>query len=323
MNRFFGKIQHIIFAVLGTAIVAGAIVFFVFYGGNVSYLFFGGARNIENTTNSTSTSYGDDSVSQSTRPSNKRLPERRWDMLDPKVNAQAVLIQSLDEDFPFFRYRTREVWPAASLTKLLTAVVVLENFGDKKKIPITSKAMTAEGVAGGLSSGEVYISGDLLKVMLLSSSNRAAAAFEEFGGGKTEFNRMLNKKAGEIEMKDTILNDASGLSDLNITTAADMFLLVKYIYENHPEILNWTRLGNYLVQPFNTSEFRTIYNIHPFVNDKMFLGGKTGTSDVAIQNLISVFSFQDFRIAVIILGSPDRVGENNYYLDWIRGAYEF
>ena len=262
-------------------------------------------------------------MTQNTRPSNDRLPERKWEVLDPAVAAQGVLIQSLDEEFPFFRYRTREAWPAASLTKLLTSVVVLESYGDQRKIPISDSAMRTEGVAGGLKSGEVYLSGDLLKVMLLTSSNRAAAAFEEFAGGKAEMARLLNKKALEIGMRETILHDASGLSDLNVTSAEDMYLLTKYIYEKHPEILNWTRLNNYLVQPTNTVEFRTVVNIHPFIDDKTFLGGKTGTSEAAGQNLVSIFSYKKMRIAVVILGSPDRVKEVGAFLAWIEQAYNW
>ncbi len=321
LREILKKTGNAAFAVVGTALVAGGIVFFVFYGGDFGALFT--SRTIDVSGSPTSTGYGSDALSQNTRPSNKRLPERKWEVLDPTIEAQAVLVQSLDEDFPFFRYRTRETWPAASLSKLLTAVVVLEQYGNQRKVPVTERAMLAEGVAGGLKSGEVYLSGDLLKIMLLTSSNRAAAAFEDFAGGKAEMNRLLNKKAGELGMRGTILNDASGLADTNLTSAEDMFILTEYIYEKHPEILNWTRLVNYLVQPTNTTEFRTETNINPFVSDKLFLGGKTGTSDVARQNLAAVLAFKDFRIAVIILGSPDRVKEVASVLAWMEQAYEF
>jgi D-alanyl-D-alanine carboxypeptidase len=320
--RFFEEAKHIAGAIFGVVAVAGILAFFIFRNGGATYVFPLGKGNATSTASSSS-EFGSDSVKQDTRPSNKRLPARKWDMFDPTVDAKGVLIQSLDENFPFFRYQSREQWPAASLTKLLTAVVVLEEYGDKKKVPITARAMQTYGIAGGLSSGEVYLSGDLLKIMLLSSSNRAATAFEDFGGGVEEFNWKLNRKAAEIGMKDTILHDASGLSDLNFTTAEDMFLLTKYIYEKHPEIFNWTRLNNYLVQPVNTAESHTVTNIHPFVDDRAFLGGKTGTSDAAKQNLVSVFSFKDFRIAVIILGSPDRVAETRAFLTWIEKAYDF
>lgn len=321
LNEILKKSEHIIFAIVGTALVAGGIIFFVFYEGDVGMLF--SSRSVGLNASPTSTQGGTDALSQNTRPSNKRLPERKWEVLDPTTEAKGILIQALDEDFPFLRYRTRETWPAASLTKLLTAVVVLEQWGEHAKVTITENAMRTQGIAGGLKSGEVYLSGDLLKIMLLTSSNRAASAFEDFAGGRAEMNRFLNKKAGELGMRGTILNDASGLNDANLTSAEDMFILTKYIYERHPEILNWTRLVNYLVQPTNTVEFRTEMNINPFVMDKLFLGGKTGTSEAAQQNLVAVFSFKDFRIAVVILGSPDRVKEVSSLLSWMEGAYQF
>jgi D-alanyl-D-alanine carboxypeptidase len=323
MRNFFENLKHIAFIIIGIIFVGGAIIFFTFFKDERIFSFSVGDNATTTNSQATSTQFGSDSLTQNTRPSNKRLPVRKWDVLDPSVEAQGILIQSLDENFPFLRYHVRDPWPAASLTKLMTAVVVLENYGDKKKVLITNKAMEAEGVAGGVQTGEEYLSGDLIKVMLLASSNRAAAAFEEFAGGKAEFNRLLNKKAGELGMTDTIFNDGSGLSDLNLTTAEDMLKLLKYIYTNHPEILNWTRLEGYLVQPTNTTESRTVQNIDPFVGDKNFLGGKTGTSPSANQNFAGIFSFKDFRVAVIILGSPDRVKEIKSYFSWIEGAYNF
>lgn len=324
MGKFFENLKHIAFIIVGVLFVGGAIIFFIFFKNERIFSFSMNEQgNATSSLATTTASFGSDALTQSTRPSNKRLPARKWDVLDPSVDAQGVLIQSLDENFPFFRYHIQESWPAASLTKFMTAVVILENYGDKKKVVITPKAMEVEGVAGGVKVGEEYLSGDLVKVMLLASSNKAAAAFEEFAGGKTELNRLLNKKAEALGMTNTIYNDGSGLSDLNVTTAEDELKLLKYIYSNHPEILNWTRLQSYLVQPTNTTESRTVQNIDPFVNDKTFLGGKTGTSDAAKQNFAGIFSFQDFRVAVIILGSPDRVKEIQSYFSWITGAYNF
>lgn len=253
----------------------------------------------------------------------KRMPLRKWDVLDPSIRAHAVLIQTLDEDFPFLSYQTRESWPMASLTKLMTAVVVLESVGEDKKISITQNAVNTEGIAGGLVSGEVYSTQDLLKIMLLTSSNDAAVAFEDHVGGRSEFIRLLNKKAGEIGMKHTIFHDASGLNDLNTSTIQDLLLLVRYIIKNEPEIFNWTRLDSVLIQPFNDAKSRTLLNINPFVQDRDFIGGKTGTSDAAKENLIGIFSFGEYRVVVIILGSPNRVQEVTDLLKWVRGAYDF
>lgn len=253
----------------------------------------------------------------------RQAPVRKWNVLDPKVQAKAVLIQSLDDHFPFFHYNTYQTWPIASLSKLFTSVIALENIGKNKKIPITEKAQATEGVAGGLKSGEIYTSEDLLKIMLLTSSNDAATAFEDYLGGNEAFLKLVNKKTAELEMTQTILHDGSGLSDLNESSASDMLKMTKYILEKEPEVFNWTRLNNFLVQPLNDTNSKTINNINPLVNRSDFLGGKTGTSQAAGENLIAIFSLHDYRIVLILLGSPNRLKETENLLKWVEQAYEF
>ena len=266
-------------------------------------------------------SYERDSVSPKGTPEKETPPSRNWDILDPEIGAQGILIQSLDENFPFLHYHTYQEWPIASLTKLLTAVVVLEEYGEDKKIPITAKAVETEGLAGDLRSGEVYTARDLLRILLVTSSNDAAAAFEEYGGGTTKFVRLLNQKAEALGMMQTIVHDASGLSDLNVSTANDLLRLLKYIIEVHPEILNWTRTPHILTQPINNTRSRTLLNVNPFVEEKGFLGGKTGTHDAARENLVALFSLGKFRVVTIVLGSSDRVSETPFLLNWVKEAY--
>jgi serine-type D-Ala-D-Ala carboxypeptidase (penicillin-binding protein 5/6) len=252
----------------------------------------------------------------------RQAPKRNWDVLDPRVSAEAVLIQSLDESFPFFNYNTYKSWPTASLTKLLTALVVLEDVGENKKIVVDEEIVATEGEAGGLRSGEVFSARDMLKIMLLTSSNDAAAAFEKHVG-KDEFTRLANQKARALGMTQTVLFDGSGLTDENSSTASDLLKLSKYILEQKPEIFNLSRTQSQLVQPLNDTTSRTILNINPLVDKSYFLGGKTGTSEKARQNLLAVVSFKNTRLVAIILGSYDRYGELEALLDWIDRAYTF
>ncbi len=251
----------------------------------------------------------------------KKAPTRKWNILDPQIKAETILIQSLDEQFPFFHYNTYQNWPLASLTKLLTAVVALEEIGANKKIIITERAEKTEGDAGGLKASEIYTARDLLKIMLLTSSNDAVVAFEDYTGSPEEFVRILNRKAEKLGMTQTVLHDGSGLSDLNRGTANDLLKLIKYILENEPEIINWTRLNEFLVQPINDTNYRTVYNINPLVKNQNFLGGKTGTSEEAKENLIGVFSLENYRVVLILLGSPNRVKEAEFLLNWVKEAY--
>ncbi len=253
---------------------------------------------------------------------NVRLPVRDWSVLNPAVSSSAVLAESLDTNFPYLRENTEQVWPMASLTKLLTAVVVLENIGTDKQIPISTSTATDEGTAGNLKGGEIYNSGDLLKIMLLASSNGAAEAFSDYVG-RDKFVSMLMAKAGSIGMRNTIVYDASGWNDGNVTTASDVFALLNYIIADHPEILGWTRLTSFLAQPLNSERTNIVANIDPLSARGDFLGGKTGTSPKAGENLAAIVSFRNEHLAVVILGSSDRYDELDGVLNWINKAYTF
>jgi len=258
----------------------------------------------------------------------KKAPIRNWEVLDPEINAASVLIESLDDGFPFFYQQVYQPWPMASLTKLLTAVVVIEDIGINKKIEITPEVIATEGNSGNFQVGEIYTALDLLKIMIITSSNDAAAAFENYYGKEALVNR-LNEKAKELRMTQTKIVDASGLSSENKSTAADIAKLLRYIVEKHPDILNWSRLPTLLVQPISKSgmiyalESRTLQNINPFVEDKNFFGGKTGTSPSAKQNLAAIFTFNNQRLIFIILGSDNRVKETENLLNWVGKAYHY
>lgn len=246
---------------------------------------------------------------------------RDWTVLDPTIGAKAVLIQSLESSFPFLNFHTYATWPMASLTKLITAIVVLEDMGENTKVAISATAVATEGEAGGLTAGEVYTARDLVKILLLTSSNDAATAFEEAAGGREAFVRLMTKKIEALGLAQTIVHDASGLSGLNESSASDLLKLTKYIVEHQPSIFAWTRLQTFIAQPLNVPESRTLTNINPFIADRDFLGGKTGTSGDANQNLLALFSFHDARIVVIVLGSTDRVTEVRSLLGWVGKAY--
>ncbi|MFH1192770.1 MAG: serine hydrolase [Candidatus Jorgensenbacteria bacterium] len=261
------------------------------------------------------------SVAESVIGSSPRAPARVWTVPDPTLSAYGVLLYSLDDETALWSKNAAGEWPTASVVKLLTAVTVMENMGGNKKVAVSEAALAAGGDAGGLKSGEVYATQDLLKVMLLSSSNGAAAVFAEAGGGTREFVRVMQEKALKINMIQTHVDDPAGLSTSTISSPDDILRLIRYILGNHPQIFTWSRTPQFLVQPLNDPVSRVVQNINPFVGDARFLGGKTGTLRSVGENFAGVLSFHDRRIAVILLGSADRVGDVNLLLDWASKAY--
>ncbi len=252
-------------------------------------------------------------------------PRRKWDVLDPELSAISVLVQSLENNFPFFHYNTYRTWPIASITKLLTALVVFEEIGIHTKIPISRNAASAPGVGNSLISGEIYTAKELLQILLISSNNGAAVAFEEYVGSRERFIELMNRKTRLIGMNQTILFDASGLSDLNQSSASDLLKLLKFIIKNRPEIITWTRTPEFLTRPTNLQfvESKNVRNVNELVHDPNFLGGKTGTLPRAKQNIMAIMSLNGERVAIIILGSSNRTEELEKIFNWIKRAYTF
>ena len=204
-------------------------------------------------------------------------------------------------------------WPIASLTKLMTALVVVEEFDLTVSVQISEKALATEGLSGNLKAGEEYRTLDLLKLMLLVSSNDSAQALAEFYGEK-KFVERMNAKARELGMNETNFSDSTGLSSLNQSTANDVKKLVARLASGYPKIFSLTAGKETVVKG------KTFKNLHKFAGRKNFLGGKTGYLDEAKRNLVSLFLMPDGeKMIFVVLGSSDNFGDTERLLAKVNG----
>ncbi len=121
------------------------------------------------------------------------------------------------------------VLPIASLTKLMTAVVVVDSgLSLNATIRVENSDIDMErGSRSKMRIGEVLARRDMLRLALMSSENRAASALARtFPGGRDAFVSAMNRRALQIGMRDTWFVDSSGLSNKNVSTARDMAKLV-------------------------------------------------------------------------------------------------
>jgi len=230
---------------------------------------------------------------------------------DIVLKTRIALVSDFDNDRDFISYNGNLRWPLASLTKLMTAVLAIEEFGKEKEIVSSGNALSLGGILGRLEEGKLYKIEDLIKIMMLTSSNQAATALADFYlFGQGDFVKSMNRKAAELGMNQTVFFDSTGLSPLNQSTADDISKLIKYIVNNHQEILDWSREKN----------FGDFPNINFFAGRPDFLGGKTGYIDESKQNLVSLFSVGNRRILIIVLGAEDRFSQTQQLLDYLQNA---
>ena len=242
------------------------------------------------------------------------------------IGAREGLVRYLHSSATAFERKTNGRWPIASITKLMTALVAADLGMLDKPITLTDAMIATEGDAGKFVSGEVMTGNDVLKGMLLTSSNDAAEAFAQTYG-RDAFIRRMNAKAQELRMFDTHYVDPSGLSPMNQSTPEDLYRLADYLYTNHRDILDISRLKTATLVDLHTHRKRTVTTINTFAGKTLsaasgralFIGGKTGyiTEAEGNGNLLSIFTVHNQPFITIVLGSPDRFGETTSLLSCI------
>ena len=212
----------------------------------------------------------------------------------PALKTNSALAKAAQGNQVLYELNPEHYWPLASLTKLMTAVVAREN------IPDTESNVSR------------------IKRMMIVSDNDAA---DELAGeiGLTAFVDRMNEKAATLGMTSTSFSDPSGLSYLNQSTVHDLDTLVTYILKRHPEVFQWSR------EKLLVIDGQTYTNINKFVNRSDFLGGKTGFTDEANGNLISLFATKSGPLIIIMLGAPnktERFAQTETLLKWLSQRFK-
>jgi serine-type D-Ala-D-Ala carboxypeptidase (penicillin-binding protein 5/6) len=235
------------------------------------------------------------------------------------VNSKSSLSVKIDKngkrEIIFSKFPGRNL-PIASLSKLMTAVIALENYPSEQRTLISSKSLGQECTAGDFFLNQDVSLDDLLKGMLVESSNDAAWALAEVMGTK-KFVRKMNQKASDLELNETFFVNPSGLDPddlsepINVSTSRDLLKLVEYIIKEHPTIFKITRDNT----PKNTniliSQIPEIY------------GGKTGFTDEAGGCILLVLKKNENYYINIVIGATSRESRFDEILKLSRAVFEF
>ena len=234
-------------------------------------------------------------------------------MLD--ISSDAYLVTDIESGRVLLEKDADEVYPIASLSKLMTALVTVEDLDQSIVTTISNRAVGTEGYAGNLVAGDEFEVKDLLYPLLLESSNDAAEALAEVYN-RAYFLRIMNEKAQELGLVDTKFSDPSGLSEDNVSTARELLELSKYINENEREIFDITML------PYKELGEYTWYSNSSFIKDDRYIGSKNGYTDEAEKTLILTYkvSFDGYErpINIILLHGTDSKGDVEKILKYLE-----
>lgn len=246
----------------------------------------------------------------------------------PRLSSAIAMIYDEQTQRPLFTKNADEVVPIASITKLMTAMVVLD-----ARLPldefVTISSLDRDRIKGTrsrLRNGMTLTRGELMKLALMSSENVAAAALARtYPGGSQVAISMMNAKARELGMDSSHFYDATGLHSGNVSTAHDLVKMVSAA-SGYEEIERFSTSTSHTVQVSSRRSLR-FNNTNPLVRSSAWDIGlsKTGYISEAGKCLVMQAKISNRPVVIVLLdswGKRTRIGDANRIKHWMEGTPE-
>ncbi len=229
--------------------------------------------------------------------------------------SKAVILYELNSDTMVYSWNPDDKIYPASMVKLMTAVVALENGNLSDVVTVTRSALsnfTPGSVSANLKRGEELTLEDLLYCLMTHSANDAALVIaEHIAGSQESFVQMMNEKAAAIGCLGTHYSNTHGLHhEETYTTARDIARLLEYGLEN-PQFEALFTAKSYTVPATNKSEARELNSTNHMMTkaetskyfDERVTGGKTGATDAAGRCLAVTAEANGMKLLGIVMGA--------------------
>jgi D-alanyl-D-alanine endopeptidase (penicillin-binding protein 7) len=244
----------------------------------------------------------------------------------PKLRSSIALIYDENTQRPLYSKNPDTHAPIASITKLMTAMTVLDaKLPLDEAISIDAADMDMlKGTHSRLSVGMTFTRGEMLRLALMASENRAAAALARtYPGGTAAAVAAMNAKARSLGMPDTRFYDSTGLNCDNVSTARDLVKMVAAA-SNYALIHQYTTTATHSVDGLRGREMR-FNNTNPLVKNASWDIGvsKTGYISEAGRCLVMQAKINQHPVIIVLLdswGKRTRIGDANRIKKWMESS---
>jgi len=245
------------------------------------------------------------------------------------LRSASALVQDAETGEIVFGKNADTVTPIASITKLMTAMVILDSGLDLEEQILLNRedAIAMKGARSRLRTGLSISRGDLLLLALMASENRAAAALgRTYPGGLEAFVDAMNTKAAAIDMTETRFVEPTGLSPANVSTASDLAKLVRAAHE-YPVIREFSTKDRATIKAGFGKRFQSLAygNTNGLVRSKYWdiELSKTGYISEAGRCLVMHVRLAEKDLIVVLLdswGKHSRIGDANRIKKWLESG---
>lgn len=255
-----------------------------------------------------------------------------WAEIEPELskNARSAILIDASTGSILFEKNSHEKLPPASITKIMTLLLVMEALDEGKihlddRVRVSEKAASMGGSQIFLEPGEQMSVHELLKGVAIGSANDATVALAEFLAGTEErFVQMMNEKVKELGLKNTHFVNTNGLPAKNHYSSAHDIAMMSRELLKHKRITNYTSVyEDYLrkksKKPFWLVNTNKLIRFYPGMD-----GLKTGFTQEAKYCLAGSAKRDQMRIIAVVMGEPDiktRNAEMTQLLDYAFHRY--
>lgn len=250
-------------------------------------------------------------------PVNKNLPV-------PELSARSIFIKDLTTNTTLYQKDANRSLPIASTTKVMTALVASEYFKPNSVLRVGEGA-NIPGTKVGLFSGEDLSFRSLLYGMLLNSGNDAAFTIaENYPGAVLGFVSAMNKKAQELKLSNTNFENPAGFdSPAHYSSASDLAKITEESLKN-PQLSRIFATKETSIVSLDKKYIHNLVNLNKLLSQVSgVLGVKTGYTEAAKENLVTLIERADHKALIVVLGSDDRFGESVKLIDWVYDNFQW
>nr|MBO2472465.1 D-alanyl-D-alanine carboxypeptidase [Bacillota bacterium] len=231
----------------------------------------------------------------------------------PLRAAAAVLVEA-NTGTILYAHNEHERRPMASTTKIMTALVALENAALADRVTVSAQAVRVTGSDAGLRPGQEMTMLELLYALMLPSGNDAANVIAEHVAGSQEaFADLMTRRAHELGATRTRFANAHGLDDPNHYSTAHDLALLSVTAMRFPTFRQVVRTPSFQAQSIGLSWQNTNRLLWGFEGIE---GIKTGTTSLAGYCLVAAASRDGMQLISVVLGSTDRWSDSTRLLEY-------
>ncbi len=244
----------------------------------------------------------------------------------PNISAKNAIAIEVSTGRILYEKNPNEKVPMASTTKIMTAIVALEQNLIDDTVVVSNNAAWTGGSSVNLKKDDEIELSELLYGLMLNSGNDAAVAIAEHTSGTvSEFAKLMNEKAKEIGAFNTNFVTPHGLdSPEHYSTAYDMAIITKYAL-NNPTIRKLVSTSHYTMK-FKNGKTKELSNTNPLLSFYEGANGvKTGYTGLAGKCLVASAKRDDMEIIAVLLGDPTskaRINDSVKILDYCFNNYK-